>query len=189
MGHRPSCVPVVLRYTIRYTICDGKYSMHVAQACLKPSSLLLDAACTSHALERARALTGSLHCTRTSLRPGYMPGNLVEENAPGVGVWGGNCICPDGGSYLVGDMLDSCISLACIGGWTGGNLGCNRWVGAWAGRKVTCATTMGQLPAGAAPAESAAAPAGSAASATPPSPPPPPPPSPSPRAQSPSRAV
>ena len=33
-----------------------------------------------------------------------------------VGLWGGECTCPDGEVYLVGDNLDLCGSLACAGG-------------------------------------------------------------------------
>jgi len=61
--------------------------------------------------------------------------NLVEENAPGVGEWGGSCTCPDGSVYQVGDNIDHCGSLACIGGVSGT---CNRDHGEWSRRKVTC---------------------------------------------------
>merc|ERR1719499_1134937 len=61
--------------------------------------------------------------------------NIVEENAPGVGGWGGSCTCPDGSVYQVGDNIDFCDSLACIGGVSGT---CNRRHGEWSRRKVTC---------------------------------------------------
>jgi len=61
--------------------------------------------------------------------------NIVEENAPGVGGWGGSCTCPDGSVYQVGDNFDSCGSLACVGGVSGT---CNRRHGEWSRRKVTC---------------------------------------------------
>jgi len=63
-------------------------------------------------------------------------GNIVTENAPNVGGWGGSCECPDGNVYQVGDNHDSCGSLACVGGTSGT---CNRWHGSWARRKVECA--------------------------------------------------
>jgi len=65
--------------------------------------------------------------------------NIVEENAPGVGGWGGSCTCPDGSVYQVGDNIDYCDSLACIGGVSGT---CNRRHGVWARRKVTCGAQL-----------------------------------------------
>uniref|UniRef100_A0A7S0NSK8 Uncharacterized protein n=1 Tax=Calcidiscus leptoporus TaxID=127549 RepID=A0A7S0NSK8_9EUKA len=41
----------------------------------------------------------------------------VEENAPGVGGWGGLCRCPSGSLYPAGDNNDYCGSLACDGGY------------------------------------------------------------------------
>ena len=61
--------------------------------------------------------------------------NIVEENAPGVGDWGGECQCPDGATYKVGDNIDNCATLACVNGEM---LNCNRKQGVWSGRKVTC---------------------------------------------------
>merc|ERR1719433_2557463 len=61
--------------------------------------------------------------------------NVVEENAVGVGGWGGSCTCPDGSVYQVGDNKDRCGSLACFGGVSGT---CNRFRGEWSSRKVTC---------------------------------------------------
>ena len=40
----------------------------------------------------------------------------VYSKRDGVGGWGGECTCPDGSTYEVGDNKDSCGSLACIGG-------------------------------------------------------------------------
>jgi len=62
--------------------------------------------------------------------------NRIQENAAGVGGWGGSCTCPDGSVYQVGDNHNSCGSLACIGGVSGT---CNRQDGAWSRRKVICA--------------------------------------------------
>merc|ERR1711953_84404 len=76
--------------------------------------------------------------------------NIVEENAPGVGGWGGSCTCPDGSVYQVGDNIDHCDSLACIGGVSGT---CNRRHGVWSRRKVTCGAQL--APFESAPAQSA----------------------------------
>ena len=62
-------------------------------------------------------------------------GNVVKENADGVGSWGGICRCPDGETFKVGDNNDSCGSLACFGGEM---VNCNNEAGAWSGRKVYC---------------------------------------------------
>lgn len=61
--------------------------------------------------------------------------NIVEENASGVGGWGGECTCPDGSVYQVGDSGDSCESLACVGGTY---TTCTQLEGPWSYRKVTC---------------------------------------------------
>eukprot|EP00493_Phyllostaurus_siculus_P025902 UN26247 len=71
--------------------------------------------------------------------------NIVEDNAPNTGGWGGSCTCPDGSVYQVGDNDNSCGSLACFGGHSGT---CNKWNGAWSHRKVTC---QGFTPAATAP--------------------------------------
>jgi len=61
--------------------------------------------------------------------------NVVEENASGVGGWGGTCQCPDGTTYEVGDNKDGCETLACV---NGEKLDCNERDGDWSNRKVTC---------------------------------------------------
>jgi len=61
--------------------------------------------------------------------------NTVEENASGVGGWGGTCQCPDGTTYEVGDNKDGCETLACV---NGEKLDCNERDGDWSNRKVTC---------------------------------------------------
>jgi len=66
--------------------------------------------------------------------------NIVEENAPGVGGWGGECTCPDGSVYQVGDNGDACGTLACIDGTSSPD--CNRSEGPWSFRKVTCNTDL-----------------------------------------------
>jgi hypothetical protein len=68
--------------------------------------------------------------------------NVVEDNAKGVGGWGGTCTCPDGQSYQVGDNDNACESIACINGNAGE---CNRKSGPWKKRKVTCAVLTGKL--------------------------------------------
>merc|ERR1712039_771000 len=40
--------------------------------------------------------------------------NVYETNAAGIGGWGGQCTCPNGEVYQVGDYIDHCASLACI---------------------------------------------------------------------------
>lgn len=71
--------------------------------------------------------------------------NNVEEDAPGVGGWGGECRCPNGDVYMVGDNNNECgalggAALACVGGTPGI---CQRYVNsAWKGRRVTCAESF-----------------------------------------------
>ena len=66
--------------------------------------------------------------------------NQVTENDPNAGDYGGSCTCPDGSVYQVGDNLDDCGSLACVGGVSGT---CNRANGEWSGRrKVVCDTNV-----------------------------------------------
>jgi hypothetical protein len=64
-----------------------------------------------------------------------------------VGAWGGECTCPDGQVYLVGDQMDSSTSvggtLACQGG-TPGEI--NHQRGPWSGNSVICSTCPGPLP-------------------------------------------
>ena len=93
--------------------------------------------------------------------------NIVKENAHGVGLWGGECVCPDGNSYQVGtdltdlamvrntdpvdygqggyggwkDGTDSCLKLACINGQM---VSCNKHQGPWSKRKVTCGVSQSQ---------------------------------------------
>ena len=46
-------------------------------------------------------------------------GDNRYRKEPGVGGWGGICTCPDGHEYEVGDNMDACASLACVGGTSG----------------------------------------------------------------------
>ena len=65
--------------------------------------------------------------------------NIVTEHSAEAGGWGGECTCPDGVKYEVGDYNDACGSLACHGGaitkqcQAGGISSANH------GMKVTCA--------------------------------------------------
>lgn len=63
--------------------------------------------------------------------------NIVQENAPGVGGWGGTCRCSDGRTYEVGDNSNHCKTLACV---NGERVNCNTYAGEWSYRKVICAT-------------------------------------------------
>lgn len=69
----------------------------------------------------------------------FLGQNVVQENAPGVGGWGGDCTCPDGSVYRVGDNDDRCGSLACYGGVSGT---CHRRHYGTNNRKVTCAPAV-----------------------------------------------
>lgn len=63
-------------------------------------------------------------------------GENVYEQAEGVGGWGGDCTCPDGSVYQVGDVDGSaCGELACYGGKSGP---CKEEVWTGAGKRVTC---------------------------------------------------
>lgn len=62
--------------------------------------------------------------------------NLVTYNATMAGYWGGECTCPDGSVYQVGDRNDWCGSLACHGGTPGT---CKRKLGRWSKARVDCA--------------------------------------------------
>lgn len=58
-----------------------------------------------------------------------------------VGECGGNCTCPSGTAYEVGDNVNNCGSLACFGGVAGpGSCSCpsRRWRDPRAGMKVSC---------------------------------------------------
>ena len=65
--------------------------------------------------------------------------NQVIDFDETVGVWGGECTCPDGEVYLVGDNKDGCSSLACEGGRAGP---CNHYVSHWAHHRVRCDTRV-----------------------------------------------
>jgi hypothetical protein len=63
--------------------------------------------------------------------------NVIHENAPGTGVWGGACRCPNGEMIQVSDNGDFCSTLACVGGTYAA---CDlRHEGPWSHRRVICA--------------------------------------------------
>ena len=64
----------------------------------------------------------------------------MEDNARGIGGWGGSCTCPDGQVYQVGDLGNWCGSLACYGGVAGT---CHKNHGQWSNRRVVCAIPSG----------------------------------------------
>ena len=68
--------------------------------------------------------------------PPAAPPPPKNEYTYGAGGWGGECECPDGQKYAVGDQYDSCGSLACINGKAGT---CKRENGPHSNRKVICA--------------------------------------------------
>jgi len=84
----------------------------------------------------ARCSGPSCATTPTVTTTTTIAGNMVIENAAGVGGWGGSCTCPDGMEYQVGDNNDFCGSLACDGGVSGT---CHHHLGTWSNRKVVCA--------------------------------------------------
>ena len=53
-----------------------------------------------------------------------------------LGVWGGECTCPDGRVYTAGDQGNLCGSINCFGGTEGR---CTQAQGRWAFREVHCA--------------------------------------------------
>ena len=59
--------------------------------------------------------------------------NVVGD---GGGGYGGECTCPDGQKYQVGDLYGPCDGLACHGGISGT---CNDDLGPWSWRSVSCA--------------------------------------------------
>ena len=79
-----------------------------------------------------------------------LPDNVVNEVTEcdpwepcEAGVYGGTCTCPDGQTYQVGDSMDVCGSLACIGGVSGV---CEKHEGPWSRRSVRCAPLEVALP-------------------------------------------
>lgn len=101
--------------------------------------------------------------------------NEIINNAPGVGTWGGECTCPDGAVYLVGDEGNQCGSMACEGGKTGP---CNHYVSGWAHRRVRCDVGKAYPNPPPPPPLPPSPPPSPPPLPPPPTPPPPPPPSP-----------
>ena len=72
-----------------------------------------------------------------SAKKATIAANHVQENAPGVGGYGGTCTCPDGEILYAGDNYDGCSSIACINGIPGP---CTKtYRSEWANKRVTCA--------------------------------------------------
>jgi len=86
---------------------------------------------------------------------------MIINDAIDVGGWGGRCLCPNSGKvYYVGDNLDRCGSLACVGGhevplsWKGSKgepvmfedgkeETCNKETKSkWAGKRVICEKSL-----------------------------------------------
>ena len=63
-------------------------------------------------------------------------GEHWEHVRGAVGVWGGECTCPDGRVYTAGDLGNMCGSIACYGGRMGQ---CMHAQSFWAFREVHCA--------------------------------------------------
>jgi hypothetical protein len=102
---------------VRFNSDQSDYFVNIIKALATPETIIKPT--NAH----ARILTAS--------------NDMVIENAPGVGQNGGQCTCPDGSKYFVGDNGDSCETLACIGGESGK---CNMGKGEWSGKKVVCGT-------------------------------------------------
>ena len=69
--------------------------------------------------------------------------NVVQHPAAHTGGWGGSCTCPNGETYWVGDLQDTCKNLACFGGVAGE---CNSRVeDKWAYRAAFCAANQAEV--------------------------------------------
>ena len=101
-------------------------------------------ACSSHS--HPDLLTSPCSLSRLASRiPSCRPGvthNIIgysehwEHVRGAVGVWGGECTCPDGRVYTAGDQGNVCGSIACYGGRSGR---CMEFQSYWAFREVHCA--------------------------------------------------
>lgn len=70
--------------------------------------------------------------------------NINIENSEGVGIWGGECICPDGGSIPAGALEgQGCSQGACTNG-TFQN--CSQESGVWSNVAAVCGTDGGLRP-------------------------------------------
>ena len=63
--------------------------------------------------------------------------NIVTENAFGVGEFGGSCTCPNGKTYFIGVLDDSCKTLACYNAERV-EPQCFKYKGTWSYRQVIC---------------------------------------------------
>lgn len=95
--------------------------------------------CTKHAYVRLSSRGMRVTCKTESRENVY-------QREVGVGMWGGSCTCPDGQVYEVGDYMNDCKSLACVGGVAGE---CHKHGGQTSfGMKVTCASSSSDVGAG-----------------------------------------
>ena len=63
--------------------------------------------------------------------------NVYNQHDPSAGSWGGQCVCPDGSVYDVGDRYDEAQSLKCIGGiWNVKDI--HTYEGPWSRKSVVC---------------------------------------------------
>jgi len=95
----------------------------------------------------AAATTAAAAVPKPAVECNGPPSNVEQENAPGVGAFGGKCTCPDGQIYWVGDKAKG---LACEGGVSGETLGV---AGNWSHVGVHCACAGGGSTASAAGAQ------------------------------------
>ena len=123
------------RYTRGWALHNGLGDSALCDALCKaqPECQSPGNTCTSQAYEADRRCYCRYATTLTV--------NRVIRNAPGVGGWGGTCVCPDGAAYFAGDNNDHCASLACEGGIMKDDQ-CNRRGGAWSHQKVICAAAV-----------------------------------------------
>mmetsp|Transcript_11665 Transcript_11665/g.25036 ORF Transcript_11665/g.25036 Transcript_11665/m.25036 type:complete len:627 (-) Transcript_11665:258-2138(-) len=78
-----------------------------------------------------------LELVRPNAKLSGPPNHEVElVTSGGVGIYGGECTCPDGTKFFAGDEGNSCGSLSCYNGGISGP--CQRMSGPWTYKKVTC---------------------------------------------------
>merc|ERR1712207_85680 len=119
----------------------GNKCKSVAPVCSDVSGGVSDAcpcACGVTTAATQTCTSGQL-CTATNDADGQREASNYYRWEPGVGGWGGECTCPDGQTYQVGDNDDRCGSLACEGGTAGT---CHQFSEpSRVGYKVTCKAT------------------------------------------------
>ena len=134
---------------------DGTYALCTSSPCQAagpsvkvytrggPEEPLLDETAIFEVVVNETARPGSGRVRRLANKASIVQiGENVYERISGIGGWGGECTCPDGQVYPVGD-LGGCRQLACYGGQSGT---CNKHQGPWSGRRVTCAYSFRNPP-------------------------------------------